>query len=72
MDKKIEKPTVLVAEEIRQSIIDLLNNSKLPAFILEPILKEIYTDLKVAKNKEYEYQKRQYEEELKRASTDKS
>ncbi len=64
METKIKKPTILVVEETRQSIIKLVNDSNLPAFMIEPILREIYDEVQEAKVNEYKSQKKSYEEKL--------
>ncbi len=69
MDTNIKKPTILIVEETRQAIIKLINDSNLPAFIIEPILREIYNEVHDAKVSEYKSQKQSYEEKLSNAST---
>ena len=38
----MEKPIVLKIEELKQNIIDTLEASELPIFIIEPMMKDIY------------------------------
>jgi len=38
----MEKPTSLVIFELKQKIVDDINESKLPIYIIKPIVKEIY------------------------------
>ena len=38
----MEKPTSLVIFDLKQKIVDDINESKLPIYIIKPIVKEIY------------------------------
>lgn len=65
MKEKSIKPISIVREEFIKNIADVINDSMLPAFIIEPILKDMYLESKVAAQRQYESDKRQYEECLK-------
>lgn len=58
----MEKPTSLVILDLKQKIVDDINGSKLPIYIIKPIVKEIYDRvieqdvIQMQKDKE-EYQK---------------
>lgn len=41
----MNKPTTLLIEEFKKNISNLINESQLPAFILEYILKDVYTEI---------------------------
>ena len=41
----MDKPTVLSIEEFKQKLSDVVSNSELPAFILEYIIKDLYTEV---------------------------
>lgn len=61
----MDKPLNLLIEEGKTKIIQSINDTKLPAFLLEPILKDIYMEISNNKKIEYENSKKQYEEKLK-------
>ena len=61
----MNKPITLVREEFKQSLVNTINNSGLPAFIIEPILVECLTEVRVVMQKQYESDKYKYEQFLK-------
>lgn len=65
MENEIRKPLSVAKEEFVNAITDMINNSALPRFIIESILKDMYADMKVIARKEYEIDKRRYEDSLK-------
>ena len=65
MENEIRKPLSVAKEEFVNSLTDMINNSALPRFIIESILKDMYADMKVIARKEYEIDKRRYEDSLK-------
>lgn len=44
---QIEKPLSLILKECRENIENAINNSKLPPYLLEPVLKDYYNQLAV-------------------------
>lgn len=66
-DKPIEypqKPTTVAYMEFLKNITDTINNSGLPAFVMEPVVKDILAEIRSAANRQYEYDKEQYERKL--------
>lgn len=61
---KLIKPITIVRAEFVQKITDLINDSMLPPFIIEPILKDMYLQSKTMAQKQYEIDKKNYENEL--------
>ena len=63
----MDKPISVVLEELKQDIINSINNTNLPICIIEPIIKDLYNEIAIlskqqlAKDKE-EYEKSQKEE----------
>ena len=45
---------ILKEREFRDKIVELINTSGLPAFILKPIIKEVYDQLIVLEQQQYE------------------
>ena len=64
MGNEIRKPLSVAKEEFVNTLTDMINNSALPRFIIESILKDMYADMKVIARKEYEIDKRRYEDAL--------
>ena len=50
----MDKPLTLIVQETQQEIINTINNSKLPAYVLKQILKEIYQQLENIEQQEIE------------------
>lgn len=58
---KIQKPVSILREELKQTLITTINNADLPAFVVEPILKDLYIEAKSATQRQYEADKEAYE-----------
>lgn len=63
--EQIMKPMSVARAEFINSLTDLINNSMLPPFIIEPILKDMYNDIHMVSQRQYEADKRKYEEQIK-------
>ena len=61
----MNKPANLIMEETKENIAKVVNESGLPAFLLEPILKDLYNQVNILKQQELEQSKKQYEDRLK-------
>jgi hypothetical protein len=64
MNKKIEKPITVIRQEFIDTLSDVINNSKLPLFIVEPILRDMYLEVKSLSQQQYEFEKAEYESRL--------
>lgn len=66
MDKanEIMKPISVARAEFVSKLTDLINNSMLPPFIIEPILKDMYNDVRVLAQKQLEADTKKYQEQL--------
>lgn len=53
-EKEVVKPHTLLKEEFVRSLIDLCNNSGLPLFVMEYILRDVYLEVKNLAQKQYE------------------
>lgn len=62
MENKISKPITMVREELITSLAFLINESKLPPFIIETILKDMYMEVRDLANRQLEIDKRNYAE----------
>lgn len=58
--KEIQKPITVRREELKRNLIQMINDSGLYAFIVEPILVELVEQAKVAMTAEYQNELNQY------------
>lgn len=65
MKEKIEKPITVVRQEFIDKMYDTINNCNLPVFIIEPILRDLHSEVKVLSRQQYELDKTEYENKLK-------
>ena len=65
MDKNIVKPVTLIRQEFVDTLVEEINNCQLPMFVIEPILQDLLDQVRTAAQKQYEADKKQYEEQLK-------
>ena len=65
MDKNIVKPITLIRQEFVDTLVEEINNCQLPMFVIEPILQDLLNQVKDVAQKQYEADKKQYEEQLK-------
>lgn len=65
MKEKIEKPITVIRQEFIDTISNAINNSNLPLFVIEPILRDIYLEVKSLSQKQYELEKAEYEQKMK-------
>ena len=59
--KPKNKPITIVREEFISSLCKLINESGLPMFAVESILRDIAAETKAAAQKQYEIDKKSYE-----------
>lgn len=62
MENEIIKPVTLVRQEFINDITKLINESSLPAFVIEDILEKILKQVHDLTNIQYEQEKKRYEE----------
>ena len=58
------KPITLVHEELVADLTNIINNSKLPAFIIELILKDLYLEIKAMSKRQLARDKEIYNQSL--------
>ena len=68
MNENISKPITIVRAEFISNLTDLINKSGLPPFIIEPILKDVYLEIRDAAQKQYEFDVQKYKQQLKEKS----
>ncbi len=64
MENKIIKPISVARAEFISSLAQIINNSKLPAFVLESILKDVYFDIQAIAQRQLEEDRIQYQKAL--------
>ena len=57
-------PITIVCEDFKNELANLINNSGLPAFIIELILKDYLNETRIVAQKQYLFDKTQYEKEF--------
>jgi hypothetical protein len=62
---EIQKPITIMRQEFAEKISDVINNCNLPLFIVEPIMRDVYLEIKSLSQKQYEMDKEEYESKLK-------
>ena len=60
----MNKPLSLIYEDFKQELADLINNSGLPAFIIESVLQNYLIETRTIVKKQYQIDKTQYEKSL--------
>lgn len=68
IDKKLEsppiKPITVARNDFLNDIINLCNDSGLPLFVIENVLKDFIDEVKIAANRQFENDKKKYDIEL--------
>lgn len=60
----MNKPFSIIYEEFRQELMNLINNSKLPPFIIESVLQNYLNEVHSFAKNQYNLDKKRYEESL--------
>lgn len=59
----MEKPVSIIIEEFKQEVAEAVNKTKLPLCIIEPVVKDLYTEIAALSKQQLEVDKKKYEEE---------
>ena len=70
--KVINKPIGVVRNELINNITRDINDSKLPLFIIEYVLKDLLVDISNMSASQIEFERRQYEQLIKKQTTNKN
>lgn len=62
-EKTPEKPISVVMDDFKNALYSICQNSALPAYIMEPIVKNLHDDVLLVAKRIIENEKMQYEEE---------
>lgn len=58
--KEINKPVTLIRAELISNLTNTINNSSLPAFVIEPILKDLLSEVRAVAQKQLEEDRKNY------------
>lgn len=67
-EKDISKPITLIREDFIRSLVDLINDSQLPYFVVETVLKDTLQEVRIASQKQLESDRNKYNSELRELS----
>lgn len=70
MRNKVMKPMSVARSEFIQSLTNLINESTLPLFVIESILKDIHSDVRSLSQRQLEIDLKNYREALSQAEDD--
>ena len=62
--EQITKPITVVRQEFIENMVNEINTCGLPLFVVEPILKDLFSEVSAAVKRQYETEKAQYEQAL--------
>lgn len=57
----MDKPATLLQREFKDNLVKIINESKLPAFVLVPIMEQALAEVRDIEEKQYEADKAAYE-----------
>lgn len=61
----MDKPVLVAREDMTKEIADAIYRSRLPMFVVEPVLEKLLAEVRVAVQQEYIKDKEEYEKRLK-------
>lgn len=64
MNDKIAKPVTLMKEEFTNELVNIINSSALPMFLIEYILKDILSEVHIASAKQLQEDEKKYSQQL--------
>ena len=59
-----QKPMTVAKEDFVNNLANLINNSGLPAFVIEPVMKDMYFEVRDVAKKQYQQDNEQYQSSL--------
>ena len=65
---EINKPISVMYEEFKQELANLINNSGLPAFVIEPVLRDCVNEVRIVADNQFRSDKSAYEKLLANSS----
>lgn len=61
-NKEVLKPVTILREEFITNLTNMINDSELPMFVLEPIFKDMHNKIRIAEQQQLENDKKKYQE----------
>ena len=58
----MDKTLTIICEEFKETLVNLINSSRLPICVVSLILENCLQEVKTLEKKQYEFDKKQYEE----------
>lgn len=71
MNKEIKKPLLVMREEFRNNLVNMINSYGLPIYVVEPILNEILNEVRSVLQIQYQKELQEYQKSLEDKDTDK-
>lgn len=68
--RKVTKPMSVARSEFIQSLTRLINDSPLPPFVIESVLKDMHADIRTLAQRQLEMDAKNYREALSQAEDD--
>ena len=65
MENQTKKPITIVISDFKATLSEMINSSELPPFILEPIFKDMLSQIRIAEQKQLENDIKLYNEATK-------
>lgn len=62
--EKMNKPLTIIHEDFKQNLATLINNSGLPAFVIEPVLQNYLSEIRSIMQQQYNADIAEYEKQL--------
>ena len=67
----MNKPITIIVDEFKNKMVNLINNSGIPFFIIESILKDLIQEVHIASQKQLESDKARYNKTLNESKSEK-
>ena len=64
MNEQFQKPMSVAKEDLIMEMVEAINRSTLPMFMVESVVRDLYMEVKDLAQKQYEQEREQYESYL--------
>lgn len=71
MNKEIKKPLLVMREEFRNNLVNMINSYGLPIYVVEPILNETLNEVRSVLQIQYQKELQEYQKSLEDKDNDK-
>lgn len=66
----MKKPITVARQEFAENMVNVINSSELPAFVMLEVIRNCMAELSALADKQYRIEKEQYEKELEEGDSD--